>query len=81
MTAALDRPTSVSPESVSLPKRHYLNSGYTVRSWLFTTDHKRIALLYLVSITAFFVLGGIAATLVRTDLMTPQADWFGQDLQ
>lgn len=35
------------------PRRHYLNAGYGVRSWLLTTDHKRIAWLYLLSITFF----------------------------
>jgi cytochrome c oxidase subunit 1 len=39
------------------PRQHYLNCDYSVRSWLLTTDHKRIAILYLVSISAFFVLG------------------------
>ena len=62
------------PPSDRPPKRHYLNAGYSVRSWLLTTDHKRIALLYLLSITFFFVIGGAAATVVRLDLMTPQAD-------
>ncbi|MGH7137428.1 MAG: cbb3-type cytochrome c oxidase subunit I, partial [Pirellulales bacterium] len=56
------------------PKQNYLNAGYTVRSWLFTTDHKRIAILYLLSITFFFVIGGAAATVVRLDLMTPEGD-------
>ncbi len=37
-------------------------------------DHKRIALMYLVSLTIFFILGGAAAALFRLDLMTPQAD-------
>ena len=37
---------------------NYLNVEYGWKSWLFTTDHKRIALLYLFSITAFFLLGG-----------------------
>jgi cytochrome c oxidase subunit 1 len=46
----------------------------TIRSWLLTLDHKRIALLYLVSLTIFFLLGGAAAALFRLDLMTPQAD-------
>ncbi len=36
----------------------YLEEGYTVRSWLLTTDHKRIAILYIASITVFFALGG-----------------------
>jgi cytochrome c oxidase subunit I len=63
-----------SPTADSFPRRNYLNAGYTVRSWLFTTDHKRIALLYLLSITFFFVIGGVAATVVRLDLMTPEGD-------
>ena len=39
----------------------YINAAHTVRSWLFTIDHKRIALLYLVSITIMFALGGLFA--------------------
>jgi cytochrome c oxidase subunit 1 len=58
------------------PRRHYLNVNYGVRSWLFTVDHKRIALLYLVSITLFFFLGGAAAVMFRLELLTPQADLF-----
>jgi cytochrome c oxidase subunit I len=55
-------------------QKHYLNINYGVRSWLLTTDHKRIAVLYLVSITLMFVIGGIAATIFRIELMTPQGD-------
>ena len=43
-----------------------------VRSWLLSTDHKRIAMLYLVSITVFFFIGGAAAALVRLNLIVPQ---------
>jgi cytochrome c oxidase subunit 1 len=53
---------------------HYLNVRYGLKSWLLTVDHKRIALLYLVSITFFFFVGGAAATLLRLELMTPSAD-------
>src|SRR5205809_423995 len=42
-----------------LPSEHYLNATYGIRSWLLTTDHKRIALLYLASVTFFFFVGGI----------------------
>jgi cytochrome c oxidase subunit 1 len=52
----------------------YLTAGWTIRSWLLTTDHKRIAWLYTISITAFFFLGGFAALLVRLELMTPPGD-------
>ncbi|HET9399429.1 MAG TPA: cbb3-type cytochrome c oxidase subunit I, partial [Candidatus Acidoferrales bacterium] len=51
---------------------NYLNANYGWRSWLFTTDHKRIALLYLVSITFMFFVGGSAAVLMRLHLLTPQ---------
>jgi cytochrome c oxidase subunit 1 len=50
----------------------YLTDGLTLRSWLLTTDHKRIALLYLGTITAFFFVGGIAAALVRLNLIVPE---------
>jgi cytochrome c oxidase subunit 1 len=50
----------------------YLTDGHTLRSWLLTTDHKRIAILYLGSITVFFFIGGIAAALVRLNLIVPQ---------
>jgi cytochrome c oxidase subunit 1 len=50
----------------------YLTDGLTLRSWLLTTDHKRIALLYLGTITGFFFVGGIAAALVRLNLIVPE---------
>ena len=52
----------------------YLNAGYGPKSWLLTTDHKRIAILYLISITFFFFIGGFFALLMRLELLTPQAD-------
>src|SRR5437867_985568 len=54
--------------------RDYINTDYTARSWLLTTDHKRIAILYMLSITLFFFIGGAAATLIRLELITPQGD-------
>ncbi|HJZ13668.1 MAG TPA: cbb3-type cytochrome c oxidase subunit I, partial [Acidobacteriota bacterium] len=55
-------------------RTNYLNVAYGVKSWLFTTDHKRIALLYLASITFFFFIGGAFAVLIRLELLTPQGD-------
>src|SRR5437588_1619911 len=63
--------------STTLPNPHvephpnYLNVDYGWKSWLFTTDHKRIALLYLFSITAFFFVGGAFAVAMRVNLLTP----------
>src|SRR5215472_13224104 len=58
----------------AVEREHYLNQEYGVRSWLLTTDHKRIALLYLVSITFFFFIGGLFALLIRLELLTPAGD-------
>jgi cytochrome c oxidase subunit 1 len=61
------------------PALHYLNAAFGVRSWLLTKDHKRIAILYLISITVMFFLGGAAATLVRLELLTPAGDLMEAD--
>jgi cytochrome c oxidase subunit 1 len=54
--------------------RNYLNVDYRFRSWLLTTDHKRIAILYMITVTLFFFVGGAAAVLFRLELMTPRGD-------
>src|SRR5215208_1149739 len=56
------------------PPLNYLNAAHGLGSWLLTKDHKRIALLYLVSITAFFALGGFFAMMVRLELLAPAGD-------
>src|SRR5258707_5065588 len=62
--------TPPSPDH-QMPREHYLNATYGIRSWLLTTDHKRIALLYLASVTFFFFIGGLFATMIRIHLLTP----------
>ena len=63
------------PDDARRPGReNYLNADYSWRSWLLTLDHKRIAILYLVSITLFFFVGGAFAVLMRLELATPQGD-------
>jgi cytochrome c oxidase subunit 1 len=57
----------------------YLRDGHTLKSWLLTHDHKRIAILYAISITLFFALGGMAAALMRLELVTPQPDLVSAD--
>jgi cytochrome c oxidase subunit 1 len=61
------------------PREHYLNVDYGIRSWLLTTDHKRIGLLYMISITVMFFIGGLFATLIRLELMTPAGDLVSSD--
>ena len=64
----------------TIPERdNYLTNGYGIKSWLLTTDHKRIAMLYLASITFFFFIGGMFALLVRLELLTPEGDLLQAD--
>jgi len=51
----------------------YLDEGNSVASWLLTKDHKRIAILYMISITLFFFVGGAAALMMRIQLLTPKS--------
>jgi len=60
-------------------KRTYIDADYAIRSWLLTTDHKRIAVLYLVSITVMFFMGGLAATLMRLSLLTPSGGFLDSE--
>ena len=55
----------------TLPADHYLKHGWDLKSWLLTTDHKRIGLMYLVSITVMFAIGSLYAGLVRWNLLVP----------
>ena len=66
-------------EEAQLPKLSYLNNEYGLKSWLLTGDHKRIAMLYLISITFFFFIGGAFAGLIRLELLTPQPDLVASD--
>src|SRR6202166_4442982 len=65
--------------AVTAERENYLNKEYGIRSWLLTTDHKRIALLYLASITFFFFIGGFFALLIRLELLTPAGDLVQSD--
>src|SRR6184192_3448921 len=64
MTTAPYNPAYQRPHS-------YLSVAYWLRTWLLTRDHKRIAILYMISITLFFMVGGAAATIMRLSLLTP----------
>jgi cytochrome c oxidase subunit 1 len=49
----------------------YLKDGYSIWSWLFTVDHKRIGILYLIFMTLFFAVGGTLAGMIRLNLISP----------
>jgi len=59
---------------------NYLTDGYGLKSWLLTSDHKRIAILYLISITFFFFIGGIFAAMIRLELATPDGGLLESDV-
>jgi cytochrome c oxidase subunit 1 len=71
--------TATQSLALEMPADTYLNSSYGVKSWFLTKDHKRIAVLYIVTITLFFIFGGTMATLVRLELLTPAGDLFQSD--
>ena len=60
----------------SLPRPHILakrvereDPGWT--SWITTVDHKKLGIMYLVTSFIFFILGGVEAMLMRTQLALP----------
>jgi cytochrome c oxidase subunit 1 len=63
----------MSTVAIPLRRRTYISVDYALKSWLLSTDHKRIAILYLVSITLMFFVGGAAATVMRLNLLTPDS--------
>jgi len=76
LTSAAVAGTAAAPAK---PPLNYLNCETTVASWLLTLDHKRIGLLYLVGITAMFLLGSTFAGLIRFELATPKGDLLSGD--
>jgi cytochrome c oxidase subunit I len=67
------------PNDPAEPRQTYLNKEYGIASWLLTIDHKRIAILYLISVTLMFFVGGLFAVLMRLELLTPQGDLMTSD--
>jgi cytochrome c oxidase subunit 1 len=76
-TTTIDEAPFIEPSATA--RRNYLNDEYGVLSWLLTKDHKRIAILYLFSVTIFFIVGGLFAFLMRLELLTPEGDLFTSD--
>ncbi|HEX2896698.1 MAG TPA: cbb3-type cytochrome c oxidase subunit I, partial [candidate division Zixibacteria bacterium] len=62
-----------------MPAKHFLNESKGIKSWLLTLDHKRIGILYLISIMTAFMVGGIFALLIRFELIGPGKELFTAD--
>jgi len=59
---------------------NYLTVDNRLRAWFFTTDHKRVAILYFAGVTLFFFVGGAAATLIRLQLVSPTGGLVSSDV-
>jgi cytochrome c oxidase subunit 1 len=64
--------TAAHAASKRAPFETYLNNDFSWKSWIYTLDHKRIGMMYLVFISVMFLLGGWAASMVRYNLIEPQ---------
>jgi cytochrome c oxidase subunit 1 len=70
---------AMAPRARRAGEESYLTAERGLASWLLTTDHKRIALLYAAALTAFFFIGGAGAVAIRMELFTPQQDLMSAD--
>jgi cytochrome c oxidase subunit 1 len=57
--------------AVPAPPASYATEQQTIRSWLLSTDHKRIGVLYFVATSLALALGGSFALLLRIEHLTP----------
>ena len=62
--------TEPAPRPAPAPVHSYLETT-SIWSWLSTTDHKRIAILYAITVTLFFFIGSVAMAVIRLQLITP----------
>ncbi len=58
---------------------NYLTHSTGIMSWLGTLDHKRIGIMYLISVLTSFFVAGIFGLLIRTELLMPGQDFLTQD--
>ena len=72
--SAVAVPRQTETPALEMPRENYLNDGYGIKSWLLTLDHKRIGILYMVSVSIFFLMGALFALTIRLELMTPAGD-------
>ena len=72
--SAVAVPQHTEAPALEMPRDNFLNDGYSLKSWLLTLDHKRIGILYMISVSIFFLMGATFALLIRLELMTPAGD-------
>jgi cytochrome c oxidase subunit 1 len=75
MTTVTLEPPLADPAPEAVEPENYLTCDYSLKSWLLTTDHKRICILYTILITGFFFLGSTMAMGIRLVLLWPNGHW------
>ncbi len=65
----------MSAHAATAEGENYLNWQKGIWSWITSTDHKRIGLMYLFSLVTFFIIGGMAALVMRLELAQPGAQF------
>src|SRR5215212_2796608 len=68
----------VPSQAMGVLRRPVSSTGW--RSWLFTVDHKKLGIMYMVTAFVFFLVGGIEALLIRTQLAGPNGKVLSADL-
>ncbi len=76
MSGITIQPGHIPAERISTQPENYLNWSTNVKDWLLTGDHKRIAVMYVISISFFFSLGAIAAAGIRIALLNYHDQFF-----
>ena len=71
MTTTADVPHSLPERSSVTRERNYLDDEATLVSWLTTTDHKRIGIMFLGATSIAIALGGFFAMILRLEHLTP----------
>jgi len=61
----------------AIPQTNFFDTKKGILSWLFTLDHKRIGLMYLYSITVFFLVAAGLGITMRLELLNPGRDIMG----
>src|ERR1700759_1056453 len=68
------------PDVLPLQRLNYINHDWSVWSWVNSRDHKRIGVMYLLTITFLFFLGSVPAILIRLELLTPAPNLVSREI-
>ncbi len=71
MDSSKETQSGAAPETEHQEPHNYLNHAKTIKSWLLTLDHKRIGVLYAVTLAVVFLIAGLLAMAVRVELFVP----------